>query len=128
MNEIAEEAMMNAIDWLSSEGVSQSKQDRISELSTENKKLRWDAEILKWKALNELYSTVSQMLRDQNAAYGKRVCYRAEALIRMCFKMNYIDRLTYRSLLHYMEIKALEYTVQENKENIRKNDSYNKVK
>lgn len=125
MSKNAEEAMMNAIDWLASEAVSQNKQDRISELSTENNKLRWNAEILKWTALSEMYSTVTQMVKDENPDYGKRVSYRAEALIRLCFKMKYIERPEYRSLLHYAEIKALEYSIEGNKGNIKIKDNAN---
>ena len=120
MNENADKGIMNALDWLSGEQISKSKQDRISELSTENSKLKLDAEKLKWTTLNEMYAMVSRALEDHCAAYGKKVCYHAEALIRLCFKLRYIDRPAYRSLLHYIEMKNLEYSIQENTENIKK--------
>ncbi len=120
MNENADIGLMNALDWLSSEAVGKDKKDRISELSTENSRLKLDAEKQKWTALNEMYSMVSRALEDHCPAYGKKVCYHAEALIRLCFKLKYIDRPAYRSLLHYVEMKNLEYTIQENNDNLRR--------
>lgn len=123
MSKNAEEAAMNVFDWLESECVSPKKQDRISELSTENNKQRWDAEMLKWTALSEMYSTVIQMVKDENPYYGERVSYRAEALIKLCFKMKYIELPEYRSLLHYAELKALEYRIEVGKVRIKMKDN-----
>ena len=115
MNENAENGIMNALNWLASEEVDKKNQDRISELSTENIKLKLDAELQKWTILYQMYSMISQLIEEQSPSQGLRLCFRAESLVRLSFKLEYIDLTGFRSLLHYIEIKSLEFKIQADK-------------
>lgn len=115
MNENAESGIMNALNWLASEEVDKKNQDRISELSTENIKLKLDAELQKWTILNQMYAMISQLIEEHSPAKGLRLCFRAESLVRLSFKLEYIDLTGFRSLLHYIEIKSLEFKIQADK-------------
>ena len=120
MNENAESGIMNALNWLACEEVDKKNQDRITELSGENIKLKLDAELKKWTILNQMYSMISQLIEEHSPAQGLRLCFRAESLVRLSYKLEYIDLTGFRSLLHYIEAKSLNFKIKADKENTRK--------
>ena len=109
MEENTENGIMNAIEWLAAEEIDKDNKDKIAELTGQIIKLKLEANKKKWMFLNQLYNMIYDLIDDPSPANGIRICLRAESLVRLAYKLKYVDWSEFRDLLHYIDVQTLDY-------------------
>lgn len=101
---------INAIGWLEEEQLEKNRKAEKSKLSAEIIKLKFEMEKQKSIALYEMYNAIVRCSWNSHCfSYGKRLCHFATAMIHLCYKLNYIDKATYKKLNEYIELRLKKY-------------------
>jgi hypothetical protein len=109
MEENIENGIMNAIEWLAAEEIDKDNKDKIAELTGQIIKLKLEANKKKWMFLNQLYNMIYDLIDESSPANGIRICLRVESLVRLAYKLKYIDWSEFSNLLHYIDVQTLDY-------------------
>ena len=106
MSKINREGTINNIEWLESEEKEKVRKAEKSKLKLELEKLKMEKEKQSSVALYEMYNAVARCGENHYCSdYTKRLCYYAEAMVHLCFKLKHIDRETYKRLTDYLDLK-----------------------
>ena len=106
MSKIDREGTINVIEWVEAEEKEKVQQDEKKKLSTEILKLKMEKDKNNSIALYEMYNAVARCGENHYCSdYTKRLCYYAEAMVHLCFKLKHIDRETYKRLTDYLDLK-----------------------
>lgn len=104
MGKINREGTINNIEFLVEEGKAlHSKNDK---LSLEITKMKMDKVRLYSIALYEMYHAIYRCEgTEYSREYITKLCHYATAMVCLCYKLNYIDNITYHRLTEYLDLR-----------------------
>ena len=106
MSKINREGTVNVIEWIEAEEKEKIHKSEKDKLSTEILKLRMEKDKQNSIALYEMYNAVARCGENHYCSdYTKKLCYYAEAMVHLCFKLKHIDRETYKRLTDYLDCR-----------------------
>lgn len=106
MSKINREGTVNVIEWIEADEKEKVSKAEKSRLKLELEKLKMEKDNQTSIALYEMYNAVARSGENHYCSdYTKRLCYYAEAMVHLCFKLKNIDRETYKRLTDYLDLR-----------------------